>query len=223
MGFKVREEILTVEKYMPGKPIDKVKGKKNEFNVVNMASNENPLGCSENVKVALKNAIENTNRYPDSASFYLKDEIAKFWSVKNNQVFCGTGSDSLVKIICDTILEKNHESIVYDLTFPRYKTCIKLRGAKCIEVPLKNFKIDLNDVVQAITDRTKIIWLCNPNNPTGTIFTQKELEKFLEKVPQDIYVIIDEAYGEFVDDRDYPNSINLMKKYKNIIILGYVS
>ncbi|MDO4535200.1 MAG: histidinol-phosphate transaminase [Clostridium perfringens] len=219
MNFKVRDEVLTVKKYVPGKPIDKVKGKDNEFNIVNMASNENPLGCSKNVKEALKNALENANRYPDSASFYLKDEIAKFWGIKNSQIFCGTGSDSLVKIICDTILEKDHESIVYDLTFPRYETCIKLRGAKPIRVALKNFKVDLNDLIVAITDKTKIIWLCNPNNPTGTIFKAKELEDFLEKVPQNVYVVIDEAYGEFVNDRDYPNSINLMKKYKNIIIL----
>ena len=219
MDFKVRDEILTVKKYAPGKPIDKVKGKKDEFNIVNMASNENPLGCSKKAKEALKSALEDANRYPDSASFYLKDEIAKFWGIKNNEVFCGTGSDSLLKIICDTILEKNDESIVYDLTFPRYETCIKLRGAKAIKVPLKNFKVDLEDVTQVITDKTKIIWLCNPNNPTGTIFTEKELEKFLEKVPQNVYVVIDEAYGEFVNDKSYPNSINLMRKYKNIIIL----
>lgn len=219
MDFKVRDEVLTVKKYVPGKPIDKVKGKKNEFNIVNMASNENPLGCSKKIKEALKNVLEDTNRYPDSASFYLKDEIAKFWSVKNSEVFCGTGSDSLLKVICDTILEKDDESIVFDLTFPRYETCIKLRGAKAIRVPLKNFKIDLEDITKAITDKTKIIWLCNPNNPTGTIFTHKELEDFLEKVPQRTYVVIDEAYGEFVEDEDYPDSINLMKKYKNIIVL----
>lgn len=219
MDFKVRDEVLTVKKYIPGKPIDKVKGKDNEFNIVNMASNENPLGCSKKAKEALKNVLEDANRYPDSASFYLKDEIAKHWGVKNTEVFCGTGSDSLVKIICDTILEKDNESIVYDLTFPRYETCIKLRGAKPIRVPLKNFKINLDDVVQAITDKTKIIWLCNPNNPTGAIFTEKELESFLEKVPQNVYVVIDEAYGEFVNDENYPNSINLMKSYKNIIIL----
>lgn len=219
MEFKVRDEVLTVQKYIPGKPIDKVKGKKDEFSMVNMASNENPLGCSKKAKEVLKNTLENTNRYPDSASFYLKDEIAKLWKVKNTEVFCGTGSDSLLKIICDTILEKDDESIVYDLTFPRYKTCIKLRGAKCIEVPLKNFQADLEDVAKAVTDKTKIIWLCNPNNPTGAIFTEKELENFLEKIPQNIYVVIDEAYGEFVDDKNYPNSIKLMKKYKNIIIL----
>lgn len=219
MDFKVRDEVLTVDKYIPGKPIDKVKGKQNEFNIVNMASNENPLGCSKKAKEALKDVLENANRYPDSASFYLKDEIARLWNIKNGEVFCGTGSDSLVKIICDTILEKNHESIVYDLTFPRYETCIKLTGAKAIRVPLQNFKINLDDIAQAITDKTKIIWLCNPNNPTGTIFTEKELENFLEKVSQSIYVVIDEAYGEFVNDKNYPNSINLMKKYKNIIIL----
>lgn len=219
MNFKVRDEVLTVKKYVPGKPIGKVKGKKNEFNIVNMASNENPLGCSKKAKEALKNALENANRYPDSASFYLKNEIAKLWGIKNSEVFCGTGSDSLLKIICDTILEKDDESIVYDLTFPRYETCIKLRGAKVIEVALKDFKVDLGDIAQAITGKTKIIWLCNPNNPTGTIFTEKELENFLEKVPQSIYVVIDEAYGEFVNDKNYPNSINLMKKYKNIIVL----
>ena len=219
MDFKVRDEVLTVKKYIPGKPIGKVKGKKNEFNIVNMASNENPLGCSKKAKEALKNVLENPNRYPDSASFYLKDEIAKLWEIKNTEVFCGTGSDSLLKIICDTILEKDDESIVFDLTFPRYETCIKLRGAKAIRVPLKNFKVDLKDVAQAITDKTKIVWLCNPNNPTGTIFTEKELEEFLKEVPQNIYVVIDEAYGEFVDNKDYPNSIKLMKEYKNIIIL----
>ncbi len=219
MDFKVRDEILTVEKYIPGKPIGKVRGRNNELSVINMASNENPLGCSEKVKIALKKVLEKPNRYPDSASFYLKNEISKLWSIKDSEIFCGTGSDSLLKIICDTILEKDDESIVYDLTFPRYETCIKLRGAKPIRVSLKNFKIDLNDVISAVTDKTKIIWLCNPNNPTGTIFIHKELENFLERIPQSIYVVIDEAYGEFVIDENYPDSINLMKKYKNIIIL----
>ncbi|MPQ42693.1 histidinol-phosphate transaminase [Clostridium tarantellae] len=219
MVYGVREEILKIEKYVAGKSITEVKRELGLDNIVKMASNENPLGCSKKVKDALKALVKDTYLYPDSASYELKNLLGNKLNVKSKQIFCGAGSDSLIRVICNTLLDKDDESIVADITFPRYETNINLMGAKCIKIPVKNFIFNLEEMVNAITKKTKIIWFCNPNNPTGTIFTKYELKKVLDKIPKNVFVVIDEAYVEYVTDENYPDSLSLLKKYSNIIIL----
>ncbi|MGL4873944.1 MAG: histidinol-phosphate transaminase [Clostridium sp.] len=220
MGKYIREEVLGLEAYVAGKPIDEVKRELNIDKVVKMASNENPYGCSPKAKEALKNIVEESFLYPDASSYEFKEVLGRILSVEKERIFCGAGSDSLIKDICLTFLNKDDNAIMADITFPRYKTNTLLMGAEAIEVPLKNHKLDIEKMVSLINKNTKIIWFCNPNNPTGTICTKEEFEKVLDRIPKEVIIIMDEAYVEFVDrDVDFPDSIELLKRYSNMIVL----
>ncbi|MGL5066852.1 MAG: histidinol-phosphate transaminase [Sarcina sp.] len=219
MSFKVREEINNVAKYIAGKPISEVKRELGLSKVVKMASNENPLGCSKKVKEAIGSLVEETYLYPDASNHELLKILAENLKVKPEELFLGGGSSSLIKVICNTMLSKDDESIMADLTFPLYENYTKLMGAKAIKVPLKNMKLDLNGIVDAITEKTKVIWLCNPNNPSGTIFTHSEIKKALGQIPNDVLVVMDEAYIEYVTDPAFPESLEIRKNRKNFLIL----
>ncbi|EGT3614701.1 histidinol-phosphate transaminase [Clostridium perfringens] len=219
MRFKVREEVLRIEKYVAGKPISEVKRELGLEKVVKLASNENPLGCSPKVKEALRNLVEETFLYPDANNFELKKSLAKCLGVNESQIFCGAGSDSLIKVLCSTLINPGDENIIGEITFPRYETNIELMGGNVIKVPMKDMKLDLEGMVNKVTSKTKTIWFCNPNNPTGSSFGINDIRKLLNKIPRSVYIIMDEAYVEYVSRDDYPNSLELLKEYENIIIL----
>lgn len=215
----IRPEVLNIQKYVAGKPISEVKRELGLEEVIKLASNENPLGCSPKAKEVIKRVIEEASLYPDSSSYELKKAIAKKLKVKEGQIFCGAGSDSLIKVICQTILNPEDESIMGEVTFSRYEDNTKLMGAKVVKVPLKDNFLDIEAMVERITPKTKVIWFCNPNNPTGGMFTGTELSKVLHKIPKNVYIIMDEAYYEYVTDEDYPDSLKLLPEYPNMIIL----
>ncbi len=219
MGNRVRGEVKELNKYIGGKPISEVKRKFNINKVVKMASNENSLGCSDSVKDVLKNLVENTALYPDGENYYLRKALSESIGVREENIILGAGSSSLIKVICNTLINKDEESIMGEITFALYESFTKLMGGRAVKVPMKDLALDLDGILNNINERTKIIWLCNPNNPTGTAFTAKELEDFLEQVPRDVYVVVDEAYREYVSMENYPDSLSLLKNYKNIIIL----
>ncbi|MGL4773165.1 MAG: histidinol-phosphate transaminase [Clostridium sp.] len=219
MSFKVRKEILGLEAYIAGKPISEVKRELGIDRVVKLASNENPLGCSPKVKEAMRELISSINIYPDASSYDFKSALSKKHNITNDMIFCGAGSDSLINVICATILEPGDETIMADLTFPRYESNTLLMGATPVKIKMKDNKLDIKAMVDAITEKTKIIWFCNPNNPTGSIFTEQELYEVLDKIPSHVYMVMDEAYCEFVTSKDYPDSFKLLEKYPNTIIL----
>ncbi|ERI94358.1 histidinol-phosphate transaminase [Clostridiales bacterium oral taxon 876 str. F0540] len=219
MGYSLRKEVLGLEMYVAGKPISEVKRELGLTEVIKLASNENPLGCSPKVKQALQETIEEACLYPDASNYELKRAIAKNAGVKPSQVFCGTGSDLLIRVICSTLLNPGDESIMAEVTFSRYDAGTKLMGGKSIVVPMKDNGLDIDKMVDSITDKTKVIWLCNPNNPTGTIFRKADLERIINRIPENVVIIMDEAYIEYVTDSDYPDSIALLDKYPNMIIL----
>lgn len=215
----IRNEVKNIERYSAGKPISEVKRELGLDTVVKLASNENPLGCSPRVKKVLKEAIEEVGLYPDSASFDLRAAISKELNVKKDEVFCGAGSDALIRVICSTVLNPGDESIMAEITFPRYETSVKLMGATAVKIPMKNHGLDVDKMVEAINERTKIIWLCNPNNPTGNIFTKEDFERIVDRIPQNVLFVMDEAYIEYVESDCFPNSLDYRDKYPNMIIL----
>ena len=219
MKVSVRREINDVAKYVAGKPISEVKRELGLSRVVKMASNENPLGCSEKVKAAIISLVDGTYLYPDAGNHDLIKSLSVDLGVNSDEIFLGGGSSSLIKVICNTILSEGDESIMAELTFPLYENYTKLMGAKAIKIPMKDLKIDIEKMVDSITEKTKIIWFCNPNNPTGSIFTEEEFEKVLCRIPKNILIVMDEAYIEYVTDLAFPNSLELFKKHKNILIL----
>ncbi|KGG80123.1 histidinol-phosphate aminotransferase [Caloranaerobacter azorensis H53214] len=220
MTLTFREELKDLHAYKPGKPIEDVKKEYGIEKVVKLASNENPLGSSPKAIEAVKKAAENLAIYPDGNATMLKNALAKKTGLKTTQILPSSGSDEMIDIIAKTFINKNDEVIMADLTFPRYITTTKMMGGKPVIVPLKNWTYDLEGMKKAITDKTKLIWLCNPNNPTGTMFTEDELLDFLKSVPNNIVVVYDEAYNEYVTRDDYPkNSIKFLKDYSNLIVL----
>jgi histidinol-phosphate aminotransferase len=219
MGYAIRAEILDLGIYKAGKPIDEVKRELGLDEVIKLASNENPLGSSPKVKEALNNIINEAHMYPDASNYELKEAIGKKLGVEPEQVFCGTGSDSLIRVICNTFINPDDESIMAEITFPRYEASVKLMGGKAISIPMKDNGLDIEAMVEAITPKTKIIWFCNPNNPTGTIFTKQDLDKVLDRIPPSVVIVMDEAYIEYVTDKNFPNSLELLPKHPNMVIL----
>lgn len=219
LDYKVRGEVKKLERYVAGKPIDEVKRELGISKVVKLASNENPYGCSTMVTEAIKDLLTEVNMYPDSSSYEFKDYLSNKLNITKDMIFCGAGSDSLINVLCSTILDKGDESIMAEITFPRYESNTLLMGAIPVKVPMKNNGLDIEAMVEKITDKTKVIWFCNPNNPTGGIFTAKEFEAVIDKIPSEVFVVMDEAYCEYVTSEEYPNSLELLKKYPNIIIL----
>ena len=219
MTIKCRKEIEDLSPYMPGKPIEDVKKEYGLDDVIKLASNENPLGCSPNVLKEIR-STSSLELYPDGNCTELKQELAKKLNLDCKEIILTNGSDEMVDMLAKTFINTDDEVIMSDLTFPRYNSVTRMMGAKPVVVPLKSWTYDLDGMFKEITDRTKFIWLCNPNNPTGTIFTEEELFEFLDSVPKDIIVVYDEAYNEYVTRDDYPhNTEKLLKKYPNIIIM----
>ncbi len=218
MALKHREEILAVEPYVPGKPIEEVQRKYGLKDIIKLASNENPLGPSPKAKRALRRLINTAHIYPDGSCSALRQQLAILLDVAENQIIFGNGSDEVLKFIAEAFLCPGDEVIMADPTFSEYQFVTRMMGASEILVPVKGFRHDLTAMAREITDRTKLIFICNPNNPTGTIVTQDELDSFLRDVPNHVLVVIDEAYYEYVTSNEYPSTLPLMHKDGNVLI-----
>ncbi|SDL27512.1 histidinol-phosphate transaminase [Natronincola ferrireducens] len=220
MTITFREQIKDLTPYQPGKPIEDVKREYGLNEVIKLASNENPLGSSPEAKKAINSMLDQLNLYPDGNATDLKEAIAKKFGIKPTQVQPSSGSDEMVDLVAKTFLNEGDEVILTNLTFPRYMTTTKMMGATPVVVPLKNFTYDLEGMKEALSKKTRLVWLCNPNNPTGTMFTEADLLDFLDTVPKHVIVVYDEAYNEYVTREDYPhNSLKLLEKYPNLIIM----
>lgn len=220
MSIVFREELKDLQAYEPGKPIEDVKREYGLDEVIKLASNENPLGCSPKAKEGIARVMDQLNYYPDGNATDLKIALAKRLNLQTSQVQPSSGSDEMLDSIAKTFLNKGDEVILADITFPRYMTTTKMMGATPVIVPLKNFTYDLKAMAEAITDKTRLVWLCNPNNPTGTMFTKDELLDFLKAAPKNIIIVYDEAYKEFVTNNDYPHDIlDYLQEYPNLIVM----
>lgn len=217
--MKVRDAILGLKAYQAGKPIDEVKRELGLEDIIKMASNENPLGCSPKVQKVIANLAAGVNLYPDASNYELKKALSRHLGVEMDRIFCGTGSDLLIRVICSLFVNPGDETIMPEVSFQRYEDSTQLMGGKIVKIPMKNHGIDIEKTIAAINDRTRIIWLCTPNNPTGPILTKDELFQAIDRIPRDVVIIMDEAYYEYVTDDRYPDTIPLLEKYENMIIL----
>lgn len=220
MIISSRPEIKDLLPYKPGKPIEDVKREYHLEKVIKLASNENPLGPSPKAKEAIKKQLDNLAIYPDDKSTLLRDKLAEKFNISQKQILVSNGSSEMIDLVSQTYINKGDEIIMGDITFPSYKRSATIMGGKSVIVPLVDFTHHLDKFLEAITDKTKIIWLCNPNNPTGTIISYNKFIDFLDKVPKDVLVISDEAYREYVTAEDYPHMTHeLLKEYPNLLIL----
>ncbi|WP_127588364.1 histidinol-phosphate transaminase [Paenibacillus koleovorans] len=214
-----KPNIVHLPVYQPGKPIEAVKRELGLTEVIKLASNENPFGCSPKAKEAIIAEVGNTSLYPDGGAVELTQAVASHFQVEPNQVIFGAGSDEIILMIARAYLVPGDETIMATHTFPQYKHNAEIENAVCIEVPLIDGTHDLSGMLSKISPKTKIIWVCNPNNPTGTIVTHDELSSFLEQVPSNVLVVLDEAYAEYTVTGDYPDGFALLRQYKNTILL----
>lgn len=216
MGLKPREAVRNLPVYTPARSIDSAKREYGFERVIKLAGNENTLGFSPLAMEALEQV---TSYYPDGTALNLREKTAAKFGVKPEQVIFGNGSFELLFLVGLAFLEKGDEAVLAEPSFGWYKNVTLIQGAGIVSVPLEDYKVNLDKIAAAVTDKTKVIWLCNPNNPTGTIFTAEELNRFLEKVGDDIVVVLDEAYYDFVNEDGYPETIPLIGRHKNIIVL----
>ncbi|THF78383.1 histidinol-phosphate transaminase [Cohnella fermenti] len=214
-----KPNIVHLPVYQPGKPVSDVKRELGLAEVIKLASNENPFGSSPKAIEAAKQELENISIYPDGAAVDLTNALAKQLGVNPDQIIFGAGSDEVILMIARAFLLPGDENITADQTFPQYRHNIEIENGVVIEVPLKDGTHDLEGMLAKVGPRTKIVWICNPNNPTGTIVTHDEVVRFMEKVPSSVMVVLDEAYCEYIDDPSFPDGLALLKQYPNLVLL----
>ncbi|MCA1030508.1 histidinol-phosphate transaminase [Bacillus timonensis] len=217
--MRIKEQLLELKPYQPGKPIDEVKKEFGLEKIVKLASNENPYGYSHFVREAIQKNLDSLAVYPDGYSATLRETVAEHLKVLPSQIIFGNGSDEIVQIICRALLTKETNTVMATPTFPQYRHNAVIEGAEIREVELINGCHDLDNMIKAIDANTTVVWVCSPNNPTGTYVNKDNLTSFIEKVPKHVLIVLDEAYYEYVTASDYPNTVDLLEKYNNLIIL----
>jgi len=215
--IKIPSFVRDLVPYKAGKPIAELMREKQLTHIVKLASAENPLGPSPKSVLAIKEAILGLNRYSEPSSHDLVMAIAKKYSVQPNHIICGHGTDSLLAYIVNAFTTESDEILTSEGTFIGIYVTIRKNGRKLIRIPLKNWGFDLDEIANSITTKTSMIYLANPNNPTGTMFERKAFENFMAKVPRHIMVILDEAYTVYAaKNPNYPNGVTY--DYENLVI-----
>jgi histidinol-phosphate aminotransferase len=209
--------IYKIKTYVPGKPIDEVRRELGLKSVIKLASNENPYPPSPKVLAALNLAAREINRYPDGGCFKLRRALARKLDIDDDQLIFGNGSDEIIVLAVKAFAAKGDEVIIAKPSFLIYEIASTLSGARLHQVPLKGFRYDLQAMKARINARTRIIFIGNPDNPAGTYITTRQAEEFLRSVPKSTLVFFDEAYFEYVQANDYPDTLSLMKKYPNVM------
>lgn len=204
--------------YQAGKPTDELERELGITNIVKLASNENPLGLSDSVKAALQNELSGLTRYPDANGFYLKQALATKYAVDINQVTLGNGSNDLLELIARAFVSSEDQVMFAEHAFVVYPLVTQAIGAQAVVVKAKNYGHDLDAMADAITDKTKLIFIANPNNPTGTFLEQEEINAFLTKVPSHVLVVLDEAYFEYAAADRRGNAIAWIADFPNLIV-----
>lgn len=211
----------SVKPYQPGKPIEQLRrelGLKGP--IIKLASNENPLGPSPRALTALRRAMPEFNRYPEDAYVDLKEKLATFYKVDPESVILGNGSVEIIMMLCLCYLQPDDEIIMSTHSFLMARVHAGIMSARVVSVPeTDDRRHDLEQMLAAVTPKTKFIYIDNPINPLGTIVTRDEFSNFMERVPEHVTVIYDEAYAEYITSRDYPKSLDYYNRKKNIVIL----
>ena len=210
------EGISKLKPYQPGKPISELERELGITDIVKLASNENPLGCSDKVKQAVAAELAEIGRYPDGGGFILKDQIQAQFGVTADRITLGNGSNDLLEMFARAFVSEK-DSVVYSQhAFAVYALVTQAINAEALEVPAKGFAHDLDAMAAKIKANTKLVFIANPNNPTGTWFEETEFEAFMQKVPANVIVVLDEAYVEYFPENF--NSLRFLEQYPNIIV-----
>ncbi len=215
----VPSNIEQLSRYVAGKTIAEVEEDYNPKRIAKLASNENRLGFSPKVKESIEQALSSNNNYPDPIARKLRKEVAERNGVKESEVIIAAGSESIIAMLCRTFFLNKQNAVTSDATFVGFFVQIGVRGVHLKKVPVtKEYKFDVKAIVNAIDEDTKMVYIANPNNPTGTYITKEEYEWMMSKIPSDVLVVMDEAYYEFADSvEDYPHALDY--GHENVIVL----
>lgn len=216
--IKERAGLNKIAPYKAAKNHEAVKQEFGIEDIIKLAGNENRLGCSEKVIKIIEQHKEQFSFYPDMNCTILKNKLSLIHGVKEDNLVFGNGSFELISLIALAYLESTDESIIPYPSFSWYQNVTLQMNAEPVIIPLKEFTVDTDAILKNINNHTKIIWICNPNNPTGTILKEKELREFIQRVPDNILIVLDEAYIDFVES-NYFDTVSLIKEHKNIILL----
>jgi len=216
---EIRECILDIKPYVPGKPVEEVKRQLGLEKVIKLASNENPLGPGPRAIEALTAMAGKAHIYPDGSCYRLKQALASHLEISEDQLITGNGSDEIIKLIAEAFLNPGDNVVLSRTTFSEYQYATRLMAGEEKYAPLKQFRYDLDEMARLVDERTKLVFICNPNNPTGTSVDGETLHRFLERIPDRVLVIVDEAYYEYVDDPLFPDSLEFISKGYNVVVL----
>lgn len=216
---KAQSGLDGIDTYVPGKPVEEVQRELGLTDVIKLASNENPDKPAPAAVAAIQAAVGDLNFYPDGASFRLRGALAAYLDVRPEQVAVANGADGLILETCMAFLDEGDEVVVSRSSFPVYDVYAQAMRARVVKTPLKDYGLDLEAMRAALSPHTKLVFVCNPNNPTGTMLTAAETDAFIKAVPDDVLVVLDEAYYEFVDSPDYPESLRYVREGRGNVML----
>jgi histidinol-phosphate aminotransferase len=214
----VPDYIRELAPYVPGKPIEEVE-RELKTHAIKLASNENPLGPSPLAIEAAKKALANSNRYPDGSGFYLREGLSKKHSIPADNIILGGGSTELIDLSARMVLRPGDCGVTSYGSFPLYRIAIRATGARYLEIPMRDYTFDLPAIARELPAETKLIFISNPNNPTGTMFNADDFDDFLARMPEHILIVLDEAYCDYVDHPNYSRSIELVRRGRNLLVL----
>jgi len=214
----VHPSIAKLTPYEVSKPVSALKRHLGVDYIIKLASNENPLGPSPKALEAARHALTYLKRYPDGSGRMLKTALAEHYQVALESIDLGNGSDELFRLIGQTFLNPGSEVIMEQYGFAAYEICAKAFQAELIKVPATSWQTPLDEIVNRISAKTRVIFIANPNNPTGLWYSEKQINAFLQQVPANVVVVLDEAYFEYMNEADYPNSLALLPHHPNLVI-----
>jgi histidinol-phosphate aminotransferase len=223
--IKPPDYVSAIKPYVPGKPVEELERDLGIQNSVKLASNENPLGPSVKAMKALQQSImapdisAGLNRYPDGSGYYLKKALAERLCINEEEVILGNGSNELLDIAVRTFIQPGDEAVMAHPSFVVYSMSVQAQGGKSVQIPLKDYTHNLDAMADAVTPRTKILFISNPNNPTGTINKKEEFDRMMKRIPDGVLVLADEAYIEYVTDPEYADSLQHFRDGRDILIL----
>lgn len=216
----LRQEIQNLEAYIPGLSRETVRRKYGVKEAIKLASNENPLGTSPKAIEAIKKAAEISYIYPDHITLDIREKIAKKFDVKLEKVIVTDGASNALRYVGECFLNPGDEVAYSEHTYSIYDSFVIKNNGVIVKSPMSaDYKYDLKALLEKIKDKTKIVIICNPNNPTGTLLKSEEIEEFIKAVPKDIIIVLDEAYIDYVEDKNYINGIKFAKEHDNVVVL----
>jgi len=218
---EMRSCLDKIKPYVPGKPVEEVERELGLKNVIKMASNENPLGPSLRAVETMRSNLKKMHIYPDGNCYYLKEALAAKLDLKTDQLIFGNGSDEILSFLTLDYINQGDEAVMVKPSFSEYDFAMRLMGGTPRQVPLvgPDFSYDFEAILEAVNEKTRLVFICSPNNPTGSIVKKKDLDSFIERLPDNVLLVLDQAYIEYVDNEDHPTGLDYVEQGMPVILL----